>query len=100
MIAIWKCYQETILILFDYDSEKVGRVLKLDLFVLFASAMINLRSIHCARIVQISTFNFFKTGTISVFLSAFENWKFRQDETRQDLFWVGEKYDTNIRHKL
>ena len=36
----------------------------------------------------VQTFNFFKTGTISIILCAFENWKFKQSLTKMIARWV------------
>ena len=33
---------------------------------------------------RVQTFNFFKTGTISIIISAFENWKFDQADRKMD----------------
>ena len=45
---------------------------------------------------RVQTFNFFKTGTISIIFSAFENWKFKQrsrwsKESSQD-GWLGKTF--------
>ena len=37
---------------------------------------------------RVQTFNFFKTGTISIILSAFENWKFKQSLTKMIARWM------------
>ena len=37
---------------------------------------------------RIQTFNFFKTGTISIILNAFENWKFKQSLTKMIARWM------------
>ena len=40
------------------------------------------------RTYRIQTFNFFKTGTISSILSAFESWKFKQSLTKMIAIWM------------
>ena len=37
---------------------------------------------------RVQTFNSFKTGTISIILSAFENWKFKQSLTKMIERWM------------
>ena len=37
---------------------------------------------------RVQTFNVFKTGTISIILSAFENWKFKQSLTKMIARWM------------
>ena len=37
---------------------------------------------------RVQTFNFFKTGTISIILSAFANWKFKQSFTKMIARWM------------
>ena len=37
---------------------------------------------------RVQTFNFFKTGTISIILSAFDNWKFKQSLTKMITRWM------------
>ena len=38
--------------------------------------------------IRVQTSNFFKIGTISIILSAFENWKFKQSLTKMIARWV------------
>ena len=48
---------------------------------------------------RLQTFNFFKTGTISIILSAFENWKFKQSLTKMIARWMTWQ-DFHLKRKL